>query len=502
VAAAAAGAEERHHILTTTMNRSVTMAICALSLLAAAGQTARAQFPEDVLRYSWQGIGPGGRSLAMGTSGMSFLSDYSAVYWNPAGIAQARLSEFSTGISYLSYQNDATYLGTTNSFTNNQTSLDHLGLIYAVPTARGRLSIGIGYDRTNEYTTGLAFKGFNPRSSIVQSWAPDGQPYPPDEFTRAEILELAFADTLNGTFISPITDSVSQAGTVLEGGGMGRYSFSVAAEVARKLYLGGALNFLSGSYSYSNRYNEDDTRDIYQTFPFDYYGLEVLDIIDGDVSGFTINAGMIYEISPAVKFGLSMRTPSWITVQERFTSDAISWFDNGDSRTDPPGGDPGSYTEYDISTPWVFSTGLSYGTDDYTLAGSAEFTDYTQMEFDNATSTLLAMNTDIKETFRSTINLRLGGEARIPTTDLLVRAGYILLESPYRDDPSSFNRTYITGGLGLVLDRVIGIDLSYAYGSWETYRYVYQDGLTGETFYTDKEDVSTHNFKGTVSFSF
>ena len=483
------------------MKRSLTMVFCALSLLAAGAPRAMAQFPEDALRYSWQGIGPGGRSLAMGTSGMSFLSDYSSVYWNPAGIAQAKMSEFSTGLSYISYQNDATYLGTRSSFTNNNTTLDNLGLVYAVPVARGHLSIGFGYDRVNDFTTGLSYNGFNPRSSIIQSWAPDGQPYPPD-LTRAEVLELAFADTNNGTFISPITDSVSQGGTVLEGGGLGRYSVSVAAEVARKFYLGGSLNFLSGSYSYSNRFREDDSRNVYNTFPFDYSGLEVLEIVEGDISGFTINAGMIYEISPRAKFGLSMRTPSWITVKENFSSNATSWFDNGDSRKDPPGGDPGSYTQYDINTPWVFSTGLSYGTDDYTLAGSVDFTDYTQMEFSGGSSALLSLNTDIKETFRSTVNVRLGGEVKVPTTDLLVRAGYIMLQSPYDGDPSSFNRTYITGGLGLVVDRVIGIDLSYAHGSWESYRFIYQDGLTGQNFYTDTEDVVTHNFKGTVSFRF
>ena len=492
------------------MKHSLTVAVCSLALLAAASNDAWAQFPEDALRYSWQGLGPGGRSLAMGTSGMSFLDDYSAVYWNPAGIAQARLSEFSTGISYLSFMNDADYLGTKSSFTNNQTSLDHLGLVYAVPVARGHLSVGIGYDRVNEYTTGLSFEGFNPRSSIVQSWSPDGASLPP-EYTRGENLYLAYGDTLNGTLSSPIHDSVGQSGTVLEDGGLGRYSVSLAAEVARKFYLGMSLNFLSGSYSYSNRFTEADVLNRYSQlllFPgpsaldIDYESLQVQELVDGDVSGFTMNAGMIYEISPRAKFALTVRTPSWITVQEYFTSNARSWFDNGDSFDDPPGGDPGGYTEYDISTPWVFSTGLSYGTEDYTLAGAAEFTDYTQMEFDEASSALVSMNTDIKQDFRSAVNVRLGGEARIPTTDLRLRGGYIMLQSPYRDDPSEFNRSYITGGLGLVVDRVVGIDLSYAYGWWQNYRFVYQDGRTGESFYTDKEEVGTHNFKGTVSFRF
>lgn len=486
------------------MNTTRVTVWCALlfpALLALVPSAANAQFPEDVLRYSWQGIGPGGRSLAMGTSGMSFLDDYSAVYWNPAGIAQSKMNDFSFGLSHLSYRNSATYLGEQNSFSNNQTSLDHLGLIYAVPTTRGSLSVGIGYDRSNDFTTGLSFGGFNAASSIIQSWSPDGQPYPA-ELTRAEALELARVDTISGTFISPITDSVDQAGTTLEGGGLNRFSLSGAAEVARNLYVGIGLNFLSGSYSYSNQFTETDTRNLYQTFPFDYDALEVLSIVDADISGFNINAGMIYRFSPYATFGLSVRTPSWITVQEHFSSDATSWFDDGSSVNDPPGGDAGAYNEYDIASPYVFSTGISGGNGDFTVAGALEYTDYTQMEFRNASNALLSLNTDIKELYRETVNIRLGAEVRIPQSDFFVRAGFILLPSPYEGDPGSFDQKYYTGGVGFMVDNSVGIDLSYAHGSWDTYHFVYQDLGTGTAYSTDVEQITTHNFRGTLSYRF
>ncbi len=205
---------------------------------------------------------------------------------------------------------------------------------------------------------------------------------------------------------------------------------------------------------------------------------------------------MIYRISKNARFAFTVKTPSWITVQERFTSEATSWFDDGSSRTDPPGGDVGSYTEYDVTTPWVFSTGLSGGTSAFTLAGAVEFIDFTQMEFNDATNSLLDLNTDIKQLYRSTVNIRLGGEVRIPETDFSLRAGYILLPSPYEGDPSSFDRTYITGGVGLNVVSSFGIDLAYAHGSWEAYRWLY-----GDT-YTDLEEITTHTFKGTVSYRF
>lgn len=483
------------------MNMTTTKVWCVLSMLALLAPRATAQFPEDVLRYSWQGLGAGGRSMGMGTAGMSFLDDYSAVYWNPAGIAQSKLSEFSFGLSHLSFQNSATFMGSQSSFSNNQTSLDHLGIVYSVPTNRGSLSVGIGYDRSNDFTTGLSFDGFNPGKSIIQWWAPDGQPYP-DDLTRAEALELARVDTNSGTFVSLIDDSVDQGGKTLEGGGMNRFSLSGAAEVARNLYVGVGLNFISGSYSYSGRFTEADGLGLYQDFPFDYSALEVQDIIEADISGFNINAGMIYRFSPYARFGVSMRTPGWITVQEQFTSDATAWFDDGSSRSDPAGGDAGSYTEYDIATPFVFSTGLSGGTSEFTLAGSLEYTDYTQMEFTNATNALLGLNTDIKEIYRPTVNIRLGGEVRVPQSDFFVRGGFILLPSPYEGDPGSFDRKYITGGIGFRVDNSVGVDLAYARGAWESFRWIYGDDATGTSTYTTLEKITSHNFKGTVSVRF
>jgi hypothetical protein len=206
---------------------------------------------------------------------------------------------------------------------------------------------------------------------------------------------------------------------------------------------------------------------------------------------------MIYHFARYARFGLSVKTPSWITVQETFSSDGTSWFDDGSSAYDPTGG----VTEYDIATPYVFSAGLSGGTADITIAGSVEYTDFTQMEFRNATNQsggalLIGLNTDIKEIYRPTVNIRIGGEVRIPRSDFFVRAGFVLLPSPYEGDPSEFDQKYYTGGVGFMVDNAVGVDLAYAHGSWDTYRQVY----TGE--FTDLEKITTHTFRGTVLYRF
>ncbi len=454
-----------------------------------------AQFPEDALRFSTLGLGVGARSLGMGNASTATANDFSSSYWNPAGLALLEMNELSLGLSHTAYGNNSTFLGSSESFTNSQTALNDAGLAYVVPATRGSLVLGLGYGRQADFTTGLSFKGFNPLSSIIQQWAPDGQPYPAD-ITRAEALLLARIDTVSGTFVSPITNNLTQSGKLLEGGGLNYVSFSGAAEAARNLYVGVTLDFLSGSYSYNRTYREQDLANNYSTFPFDMTSLTVSDIINSDLSGFTAKVGLLYKFSPHGQLGLALKTPTWMTIRETYSSDATSVFDNGDIRNDPANGDPGTANEYDVTTPFVFSGGAAFTMQNLTLAGDLEYTDWTQMEFRNANARLLGYNTDIKTIFRPTLNLRAGGEYEIPGGDVKLRAGFMYLPSPYDGDPSDFAQKYITGGLGFMVDQSILVDVGYAYGMWDTFHQIYAGT------YTSVEHIKTHNLVSTVSYRF
>jgi hypothetical protein len=74
-----------------------------------------AQFKEDALRLGIQGFGVGARALGMGNAYTGVASDYSAVFWNPAGLAQAQYGEFSFGLSYLSNNDNSTFFGQNDS---------------------------------------------------------------------------------------------------------------------------------------------------------------------------------------------------------------------------------------------------------------------------------------------------------------------------------------------------------------------------------------------------
>jgi long-subunit fatty acid transport protein len=466
------------------------MGVVALAVLPAF-----AQFPEDALRFATPGIGVGARALGMGNAYTGVANDFSAVYWNPAGLAQMEYGEFSFGLSQFNHKNTSTFFDTRQSYTNNATNLNSLGLALPVEVRRGALVFGFGYQRAANFTTGLSFEGFNPLSSIIQSYAPDGAQYPSD-LTLPEYLKLAYADTNTGRFVSPIKDSVTQNGQVLEGGGLNYWSFAGAMDVAKNVSLGLTLTYATGSYKYDRTYGEKDTRNIYQTFPFDFDELTIHEFVESDLYGFAANLGLMYRVPDRFRFGISVKPPINYQVNENFSTTARSYFDNGDIA--PVDGPYETYAsgEYNVITPWVFSAGASVVVADFLFSGDVEFTDWTQLEFSDAPSSLIALNNEIKTLFRPTANLRGGVECNISAIGVRLRGGFIYNPSPFEGDPSSYDQKRATGGIGILLGESTMLDFGYARGWWKSFRVNY-DGPSRVD-----EDITTNTFLMSFTYRF
>lgn len=65
----------------------------------------QAQDETDAIRPFQNEFGPGARAMALGGAYSAVAEDYTAVYWNPAGLAQIRKMEFHGGLSHLSLRN-------------------------------------------------------------------------------------------------------------------------------------------------------------------------------------------------------------------------------------------------------------------------------------------------------------------------------------------------------------------------------------------------------------
>ena len=473
-----------------------------LGLAALSVSTAQAQFAEDALRFSSPGFGIGSRAQSMGGAYIGVADDYSASFYNPAGLAQMRRLEFTGGIINTNYSNDASFLGTSTSASNSNTELDNIGFVFPVPTSRGSLVFSAGYNRVNNFTTALSFNGFNPRSSILSSL------YDPD--ANFDIPFQTYLENSNG--YTPVQKNVQQKGDVRESGSMGTWAFSGAIDIQKDLSFGMTINFISGTYNYVRNYSEADVNNVYNdpTRFYDQSGNVLPDslyrefdafyydnTLTSKLSGVNVMFGFMYRYDDIARFGLTIKTPTSMTVHELYTNGGQSAFDDT----------TGYYYSYDakndygITTPWVFCAGASYSpVEGLLLSGQIEYTDWTQIQWtDN--SDLENENIALKQEFRSTLNYAVGGEFEIPKTELRLRAGYSFKPSAYAGDPSSFGQTTITAGAGILLQDNVMFDIAAMFGSFKTYHNNYVDPALSNPSRTD-ESISTTNINLTISYRF
>ncbi len=162
-------------------------------------------------------------------------------------------------------------------------------------------------------------------------------------------------------------------------------------------------------------------------------------------------------------------------------------------------------TKYNVTTPYVLSGGISIQPFEWLLlAGDAEYTDWTQMEFNTDNAALIEENSRIKNEMRATTNLRGGGEVSLFSIGLKLRGGIIYNQSPWKGDPSSRDQLYYTAGIGYTLDERTVLNVAYAYGTWKSLRtnYSYIDGSGITQYVGTDETVTTNNLNLTLSYRF
>ena len=456
---------------------------------------AYAQYADDALRFSSIGLGVGSRAVSMGGAYIGVADDYAAVFWNPAGLAQMRRLEFTGGIVNSNYKNDASFLGVTTNGKNSGTAVDNLGFVFPFPTVRGSLVFAIGYNRVTDFTSALSFSGFNDKSSIIQSLD-----------TSFDQYDLPFQTYLrNSNGYSPIQKNVAQSGETREDGSIGNWTFSGAIDVEKDLSFGLSINIINGTYKYVRNYVEEDSHNLYQNnqsnLPVDslylrfnkfYYD----NTITSELSGINAMFGLMYRYEDIARLGITIKTPSAITVHETYSDAGQSLFDDG--RGFQKSYD--SYYDYGVQSPWVFGLGGSYSPiDGLVLAGSLEYTDWTQIAWIDNTD-LEKENISLKKNFRPTTNLAIGGEYEIPRTDFRVRAGYAYKPSAFEGDPSSYNQKIITAGAGVLLQNNVMFDMAAAIGSMKTFHNNY--GSQVLSLSRTNETISTTQITFTVSYRF
>ncbi|MBM4175577.1 MAG: hypothetical protein FJ213_05305 [Ignavibacteria bacterium] len=453
-----------------------------------------AQNLNDALRLSTPGIGVGAKALGMGGAFTAISDDYSATYWNPAGLFQVKRMEFNAGLSYNNLKNDASFFGTSTNFENSSTSINNLGFVFPFPTIRGSLVFGLGYNRTNNFNEAMAFSGFNSsNTSMIQTLLGKG-----------DVSYLLYLTDSTGNF-TPINGRLHQEGSILASGNENRWVLSGTIEVAKDLAVGVSIDILGGTFEKNRDYSEIDTKDYYgtgvKTDPADsrtadFQEFQFNETLKWELGGFSAKAGFMYRFKDMLRFGAAIKFPSSFNIKEDYLVSGSAKFGTGFTPDISPALE--SNIEYEIITPYQFSAGISVTRSFFTISGDINLTDYTQMEFKNlSASKTVQNNKDIKTLFKSVMDYSVGGEFKVMNTGLKLRGGYMVRNSPFKNDPSEFNRKYITLGAGFHADESFAFDIAYIMGKWKTFGDNY--GIDVSRTY---QDIKTTDIVFTTTFRF
>jgi long-subunit fatty acid transport protein len=450
-----------------------------------------AQNVNDALRVTEPGLGPNARALGMGNAYIGLSDDASAMYFNPAGLGLLKRLEFSGGLNYMNYGNEATYFGTVTPYSGSSTSLNRVSFAFPFPTVRGSLVFGLSYHQNKDFTSALQFDAFNPTdTSYIQDLNVD-----------TEIpFELYLTDNNYNTLIKGRLQSF---GDVLTSGSINNWTLSAAIEAYRNLFIGINLNIISGGYESNHDYFEEDVLNLYQgeTAPGvagsrDFRRFKISRIIDWDIAGWDAKLGILYQLPQNARFGMTIQFPKQFAIGELFSRNASATFATTtyeDNYRDD------QRIEYIITTPFELSAGASINLSGLILSGEATFADQSQIKFTNErglnSQDVANINRSIRNTLGTTFRYNVGAEYTIPAAGVRLRSGFISNPSAHKVDP--IKRKYVTAGFGFLIDETIGLDLGYAYGWWDDYGDNFGNNIA-RTF----QKITVNNFMLSATYRF
>ena len=385
--------------------------------------------------------------LSLGGAFTGVANDYSALYYNPAGLGQIQNIGLYSSYSYVMLNDKSNFLGTNTSEEASFTKLGALGVTIPVPTYRGNLVFAFGYHRIRGFEGALGLSSDQ------------------DVFIDHT---LAF-DTTLVTLSYPVTP---QSAEEMIDGELSQTSFGGAIEAAPGLFFGVSVNFWGGTKDYS--WKHTIIKGIYEV---DVLG-ELWEVMLPDItvdthyqekySGINFTIGGLFKTDQHLQIGGVIKTPVKLTAKRDE--------DNRIQEMAYPGYEaiPDSsflvFTEHEIQSPWIFQLGGALNVGPLMVSGDVELNDYSQIRYKTAPptgETLSEANREIRKNYHSVLNTHVGGQFSVPGIGLKLRAGYGHYQSPFKDGLAGWDRKVYSFGGGISFEGKYSLDVCYAISAWE-----------------------------------
>ena len=469
----------------------------------------------DALRFSQTNFGGSTRIQSLGGAQVSLGGDLSLALSNPAGLGFYNRSEFSMTPALNFKNTDANYLGSTTTDSRTQFNFNQIGISFDLKpkeeSAYKGGAFAITLTRINDFYNNISIEGINEETSIIDSFLEQANGATTDQFSGNDLVSLAYFNYLIGpesilvppgpddVYFTDVTGIPLQLESIRTEGAQYQWSFSYGGNVNDLVYFGLGLGIVDLGYRSSRQYSELFVED-----PLDDTNIfEELEINGTGVNG---TFGLIFKPVPFVNVGASVVTPTYYGLDDAYTADMESNWNNflyedaidGDtllnfvsSQTDI------LISDYNLTTPWKFNGGVTFflGKAGF-ITADVEYIDYSQARLNTNLFSMQDDNQAIKQLASSSVNIRTGAEFRFNA--LRLRVGYANYSTAQGSlDPLEGNANVFTGGLGVRLPKfyldlgLIHNRLNQAYSP-----YLMQSGPTPVA------DINNYNTKMMLTLGF
>jgi len=461
------------------------------------------QLPEDVLKYSYFPQHGSARNMAIGGAMGSLGGDISALFVNPAGLGLYKTREVVFSPGFMFNNNKADFRGTDTKSKKSGFDIGTSGFVIGFNSPNSKWTnqaFSIGINQTANFNNYVSYGGLNDQSSYAEQYAEQlsqsglninkglnepGFAYGTSPAIYTYLID-AFPNGTNGDsvikalpeFLLEKGIALNQQKTIETKGGIYELALGYAANMDDKLYIGGSLGIPIVNYQRFTRYKESDpSGDPNNNFD----SFEMNDNLT--TKGFGINGklGIIFKPKDAVRLGLAIHTPTFYTLTDRETTDLTANTENYNgiikaSSTLFTGGQEGK-TLYTATTAWKAIVSGSYVFREVNdtrrqrafVTADIEYAGYPGSSYkadgENITSEDVQYYNDlksiIKDSYKSAINYRLGGELKLHT--VMFRLGGAYYSNPYNKKQNlNAHLAQVSGGLGY-RNHGVFVDLTYVH---------------------------------------
>lgn len=458
----------------------------SLALLLGWSGTALAQNEEDALRYTRLGLQGSARIQGIGGAQTALGADISTISLNPAGLGMFRRSEANLSLGFTNNSTNALFSGTMTPDERSSINIPQGGVVFSnrkddSDGSDWRSSaFGVSITRLNNFNNRTTYSGNTTETApgiveyIYERAIAEGRTVGDlnDEYSDGyfSLPGLAFGTYLldefedaEGKYYLPV-ERLGALGIREElerRGSQSQIDFAFGTSFRDKIYLGASLGIVTSKFTQERIYRETES-----DADTDFESLELHDEFTTEGAGVNLKLGVIVRPIDALRFGVSIQTPTAYNFTETYDRSLYTTFNGSAGRENYSAVEmPGEFT-YNLTTPFRANGGVAVFLGKYGfIAADAEYVDYSNMRFSEEedgsgfSSYFSGVNSRINDTYKSAMNYKIGAEGRYEV--FRVRAGYAISGNPYKNSAFDAKVNTFTLGAGVRLQNYYA-DVAFA----------------------------------------